>query len=495
MRAYKPTLVASAVLLAFASTGTFAQSANPHGWLDNDHIQTPYGALDFKGGYPTPETTTRLRDAVTLNRAIDVYMAQMPTVSWYAVWKGVAEAGSKQPNQMVIWENLMDANTLLLTGNTETVYGLAAIDLRKGPVVIEVPPKMLGGFSDIRQTEIIGIGPPGADKGQGGKVLLLPPGYSGSVPSGYIVGHSETNHVVFGVRGFLVEGKTDEAVALMKKTRIYALADAAHPPQQTFINGSGKEIDTVFNDTYDYFASLGRIAQEEPANIFTTSDRFAMASIGIESGKAFQPGDAQRKVLAEAAKVGGAYARVNGFDSNDPERLVYPDRRWEWTFIGGSATWDTQGYVNADRRAGFAYSAIGMSPAMASKAVGVGSQYIWSMRDKHGDYLDGGKSYHLHVPPNVPVKNFWSVVVYDAVSRSMLRNGQKFPTVSQYTGPTANADGSYDIWFGPKAPAGKEKNWVETVPNKGWFTIMRFYGPLQPFFDKSWKVDDIELVK
>lgn len=487
------TLLATALLLA--TDQAFAQTSDSHGWLDNDHVQSRYGALEFKGGYPTADTAKRLRESIELGRAIDVYMAQMPTVSWYAVWKGTAEAGDKQPNQMIIWEGLMDAQTILLTGNTETVYGLAAIDLRKGPVVIEVPPKMLGGVSDIRQTEILGIGPPGADKGQGGKLLLLPPGYKGDVPSGYIVGHSPSYRAVFGVRGFLVDGKTDEPVALMKKTRIYALSDAGHPPAQVFVNGSGKEVDTVFPDTFAYFEDLGRIVQDEPADIFTTSDRFAMATIGIESGKPFQPSDAQHKLLAEAAQLGGAYARVNGFDSQDPARLVYPDRTWEWTFIGGSATWDAQGYVNADRRAAFAYSAIGMSPAMASKAVGVGSQYIWAMRDKQGNYLDGGKNYHLHLPPDIPVKAFWSVVVYDAVSRSLLRNGQKFPSVSQYTGPTKNADGSYDLYFGPKAPAGKEKNWVETVPGKGWFTLLRFYGPLQPFFDKTWKPDDIELVK
>jgi hypothetical protein len=482
-------------LLAVLAGDAQAQTTDAHGWADNSPLKTPYGTFAFKGGYPSADTSKRVRDIVLLNRAVEVYVSQMPTVSWYAVWKGDAEAGDKQPNQIVIWEGLMNAKTLLLTGNAETVYGMAAIDLRNGPVVIEVPPKLLGGVSDIRQTEILGIGPPGADKGQGGKVLLLPPAYTGKVPPGYIVGKSSTNRVVFGVRGFQSDGTTTAAVALMKKTRIYALADASKPPAQVFVNGTGKEIDTIFPDTAVFFDELARIVQDEPADIFTPSDRFAMASIGIVSGKPFQPSDAQRKVLGDAAQLGGAYARVNGFDSQDAARIIYPDRKWETLFIGGSATWDAQGYVNEDRRAAFAYSAIGMSPAMSSKAVGVGSQYIWTPRDQSGDYLDGGKTYHLHLPPHIPVNNFWSVVVYDAVSRSQLRTHQAFPSVSQYSGPTANADGSYDLWFGPKAPAGKEKNWVETVPQRGWFAIMRFYGPLPPFFDQSWKPGDIELAK
>ncbi len=175
-----------------------------------------------------------------------------------------------------------------------------------------------------------------------------------------------------------------------------------------------------------------------------------------------------------------------------------PDRAWEWAFIGGSADWDSQGYVNTDRRASFAYIAIGMSPAMVEKHVGAGSQYLWTPRDGSGAFLDGGKRYRLHVPPNIPVKNFWSVVAYDADSRSILRSSQPFPSVSSYTGPAANADGSIDIEFGPEAPAGAaspNKNWIQTTPGRGWFMLFRFYGPLDPFFDKTWRPDDIVEIK
>jgi hypothetical protein len=466
-----------------------------HGWLDTTQFPSPYGALEFKGGYPTGDTVRRLRDAIALSRAIDVYINQMPTVSWFAVWKGTAAAGNRKPHQIVIWETLMDATTLLLTGNTETVYALAALDLHDGPVVVEMPPHMLGGISDIRQTEILGIGPPGADKGQGGKLLIVPPGHDGALPEGYIVGHSATYRAVLGVRGFLVEGKPDTAVAAMKKMRVYALGDAAQPAAQVFVNGSGQPIDTVFTDTVDFFTDLGHLVEDEPADIFTTADRFAMSSLGLISGKPFRPDDATRTLLAEAAKVGSAYARVNGFDSQDPERLAYPDRRWEWLFIGGSATWDAQGFINADRRATFAYSAIGMAPAMAIKAVGVGSQYLWTVRDAQGAYLDGGRNYRLHLPPDIPAKAFWSVVVYDAVSRSLLRTGQRFPSVSLYTGPVKNADGSYDLYFGPVAPPGHETNWIQTVAGRGWFTLIRFYSPLEPFFDKTWRPGDIEPIR
>ncbi|EHP39241.1 hypothetical protein OR16_32383 [Cupriavidus basilensis OR16] len=380
----------------------------------------------------------------------------MPTVSWYHVWKGVGSAETGAPGQFVIWESLMDAQTLLLTGNSETVYALAAIDLKRdGPTVIEVPPMLLGGVSDLQQKEVVGIGPTGADHGKGGKVLLLPPGYTGTVPKGYIAAKARTYKLVFGVRGFLVDGKPDQATALMKRARIYPLARAANAPQMVFVNGSGKQIDTIFPDTAQYFHSLNDIVQTEPAEIFSSQERFYLASIGIEKGKPFSPDQDRESVFAQAGQLGGAIARDISFASADPERIVYPERRWEWLFIGGSATWDSQGYLNTDRRSAFSYGAIGMSPAMVAKVVGQGSQYLWATRAADGSYLDGGKNYRLRIPANVPVKNFWSLVVYDAQSRSMLRNEQRFPSVSQYTGPAKNADGSVDIFFWPERTAGQ----------------------------------------
>jgi hypothetical protein len=387
----------------------------------------------------------------------------------------------------------MDAATLLLTGNTETVYGMNFLDLRgDGPTVVDVPAGMLGGFSDMWQGNVADIGKTGLDRGNGGKVLILPPDHNGAAPEGYLVARSPTFGVWLGLRGMLVDGKSDQAVALFKQIRIYPLARADDPPPMTFLNGSGQGIDTIFPDTAQFFADLAQLVQEEPAEIVSSLERFSLAAIGVEQGKPFVPDATLRATLAEAARTGSAIARANTFASRDPDRLVYPDRRWEWAFIGGSATWDAQGYVNVDRRAAFAYAAIGMSPAMVNKVVGAGSQYIWSMRDRDGAFLDGGQNYRLHLPPHIPVEAFWSVVVYDAASRSMLRNSQPFPSVSQYTDPAVNADGSVDVWFGPEAPAGHERNWIETAPGKGWFTIVRFYSPTQAFFDQTWKPDDIE---
>jgi hypothetical protein len=468
----------------------------PHGWLDTEIVRTRLGELEFKGGYPTAGTASSLIDAHVFSRAIDVFLEQMPAVSWFNVWKGIASAGPASPNQLVIWESLMDARTLLLTGNSETVYGLAALDLRRdGPVVVELPAMMLGGFCDLWQNSIAEVGPTGIDKGEGARFLLTPPGYKRSIPDGYIAITCPTYHTTLGVRGLLKDGRPTQAVSLMRTIKIYPLAHSANVPPMTYVNASGREIDTIFPDTEHFFDELAQLVESEPPQVLLSNERFALATIGIEKGVPFLPDPARRRLLAEAARVASAHARRIAFDSTDPARKVYKDRQWEWAFVGGSATWDSQGYVNTDRRAAFSYIAIGMSPAMVEKVVGQGSQYLWTSRDASGEHLDGGKSYELRLPPGIPARNFWSVVAYDARSRSMIRNEQKFPTVSQYTNPDINADGSLDIHFGPRPPRGKPKNWIQTLQNAGWFALLRFYGPLEPFFDGSWKPGDITEIR
>src|SRR5262245_4335789 len=428
------------------------ETSEAHGWASTGKVETRFGSLEFQGGYPTDESARALSELLTLNRAVEVFLSLMHGVSWHAVWRGVTRAGDAVPNQLVIWEDLMDAQTLLLTGNTDTVYGLAGLDLKRdGPVVIEVPPMMLGGISDIWQSEIAGIGPTGIDGGKGGKVLVVPPDHDGAIPNGYLAARATTNRVVLGVRGFQVDGSTDHAVGLMKAARIYPLAQGDAPQEMTFVDGSGQAIDTIFADTVEFFEDLAEIVEYEPDRL-STDDWFRLHAIGIDKGEPFEPDAARRALLAEAATLAGAIARANTFASTDPARIAIPDRRWEWAFIGGSATWDAQGFVNTDRRAAFAYVAIGMSPAMVVKIVGGGSQYYVVYNDRDGAKLDGGRSYSLHFPPDIPVKNFWSVVVYDAMSRSQLRNGERFPTVSSYTDPEFNDDGSIDFRFGPEPP-------------------------------------------
>ena len=301
-------------------TGVPSPSANSFGWLGTETIKTRFGDFEFKHGYPTPAAADALLDQLKLNRGIEVYLTQIPPVSVVAEHRGLADFGAKRPNQLIIWEQLMDAATILLTANTETVYALGHLDLKTdGPTVVEAPPKMLGFAMDALQRYLVDIGIPGPDKGQGGKYLFLPPGYAGPVPDGYFVFKSPTFTVSFGMRGFKVDGKTDQAVALMKQTKVYPLAKASNPPPMEYLNGSGKAINTVAPDTFTFFEMLAQLVNEEPAEIFTPLERFYMQAIGIEKGKPFSPTPKDKALLADAARVGAAMARANSFASSDPD--------------------------------------------------------------------------------------------------------------------------------------------------------------------------------
>jgi hypothetical protein len=467
----------------------------PHGWLNSETLKTRFGEFAFRDGYPAGDTAERLFEVQKLNRAIEVYLTQLMPVSEIASREGLRAFGAKTPQHVVIWEDLMDAGTVLLTANTETVYAIAHLDLKTdGPTVVEAPPKMLGLMHSGMQRYIVDIGPLGPDKGEGGKFLVLPPDDKGSAPDGYFVFRSPTFSVGFAVRGFQVEGKTAPAVALMKRTKIYPLSKAASPPPMQFLNGSHRKIDTLFPDNDRFFDLLAMLVEEEPRDIFSPLERFQMQAIGIEKGKPFTPDRQMRALLSEAACVGGAMARANTYASNADEVYYYPDRKWQGILPGNDYTFTRDDVPQIDARNNAYYMALGNSPAMMEKHVGQGSQYLWTYRDASGEFLHGAETYRLRVPANIPIKNFWSVVVYDALSRSELQNSQKLPSVSMYSGPKANSDGTIDIYFGPKMPPGQEKNWIETRPDRGWFPIFRFYSPLEPFFDKSWQLPDIERV-
>ncbi len=457
-----------------------AASAEPHGWPCTETLKTRFGDFDFKDGYPAGDTAARLFELQKLNRAVEVYTTQLMPVAERALRAGLRAFGASRPNQVVIWEDLMDASTVLLTANTETVYAIFHLDLKAdGPTVVEAPQHMLGAIQDGLQRFIADIGPLGADKGQGGKYLVLPPGFEGAPSAGYFLARSPTYAVTVFLRGFQKDGSTDEAVALMKQIKVYPLAQAGSPPTMQFLNGSGQAIDTLFPDDVRFARPCWpSLVDEEPAGNFGSLERFQMQAIGIEKGKAFNPDAATRDLLDEAARLGGAIARANTFASPTPGVFYYPDRQWQSVPEGQTYTFAVDGVPQIDARDNVYYMAAGNSPAMMAKNIGQGSQYLWTYRDAAGAFLDGACAYRLHVRPDVPINNFWSVVVYDALSRSELQNGQPLPSISSLSGPITNADGSVDIAFGPDQPA-NAVNWIRTVPGReaGSADLLRFYGP------------------
>jgi hypothetical protein len=271
---------------------------------------------------------------------------------------------------------------------------------------------------------------------------------------------------------------------------------AANPPAMNFMNFSGASFNTIHSNNFLFYEEVNQVIQEESLNSVDPEVRGMLAAIGIRKGKPFEPDERMKKILIDAAAFGNATARAIDFSTRDKEAYLYPNSTWKTLFIGNHYNFSPGGVLNLDARTFYYYMATGCSPSTVEKMIGQLSQYIVTEHDATGQYLDGGKNYHVHLPPDIPAKKFWSLLVYDPQTRSMLQTDQQFPSISSLKkGIIINPDSSVDVYFGPEPPAGKEANWVQTVPGKGWFLMLRIYGPLEPWFDKTWKPGEIVMVK
>lgn len=467
----------------------------PAGIAIPDSVETRLGALKFFDGFPDKPTVEKIYDNLDFQRAVQAYLLALAPVNMTGLREGLLKVG---PANVAIptFEDNMNARSIFLTANATTPYTWIWINLHEGPLVAEVPPVTLGMIDDFWFRYVTDIGIVGPDKGKGGKYLLLPPGYNGEVPEGYLVVRVPTFESILVWRNMPVKGDIKPAIENLKKfARIYPLAQAANPPANMFVNVSNRDFSTVAAADYKFWELLNYVVQNEPVDSLDPVTLGFFASIGIEKGKPFAPDARMKKILTEAAAVGDATARTITYQSRIPDAFYYPNSTWrQW--LGGYRFQSQPGVSYLDAAAFFYFYATGVTPAMEEKMVGKGSQYAAGIVDSQGAPLNGGNTYRLHVLPNAPVKDFWSAIVYDNQTRSMLQTDQDYPQVSSLDkGLVVNADGSVDVYFGPKAPDGKENNWIQTLPGKGWNMLFRLYGPLEPWFDKTWKLSEIELVK
>jgi hypothetical protein len=516
----------------------FAQNyaPNPPQITTPEHIESPVGALDFRDGVPSAETATKLYDYLDLTRGVEAFLNGFSGVSMYAIRKGFREAGVKD-NDVLIFSGLMDSKSLFLTANADTIYFWSYLDLTKGPLVVEVPPESLGILDDMWFRWILDFGAAGPDRGQGGKYLVLPPGYNGPLPEGgYFIARSRTNGLGLIARAFLENNDPTPAVARIKAgLKIYpyvagsygssigaflngqgALGQLSMPTSPTFVEGTGRVMNTVPPNDASYYEMLSALVQEEPSEALDPEVAGQFAAIGIVKGQTFRPDDHARNLLAEAAALGNAASRTIGTRARATEGFTYyPGSSWSnplfaggYEFmnpppeiIGGTVKpFPSTGARTLDARTSFFYLATVITPAMVMRLTDIGSQYLGTFYDAQGNPFDGTRTYKITLPPNVPAAKFWSFTLYDNQSRSMLQTEQRFPRAGSQSFPTpaaaANSDGSTTVYFSPARPDGAaEGNWIQTVPGKGWFVLLRLYSPLQPFFDKTWQPGEIEPVK
>ena len=469
-----------------------------------DQVETSIGTLKYFDGVPTAKTVETVYDYLDRSRAVNVYINSIPALSVNALREGQAAAGCVASNEVCIWDSLMDSTSLILTGNTSTMYAIGFLDLQKdGPTVIDLPPGMLGVLDDMAFQYMTDLGVAGPDKGKGGKFLVLPPDYKGDIPKGYFVVPSKTNGVWLFMRGYLdksmpIKKAIPAASANIRNNlRVYPLASKNNPPAMKFVNISGTAINGVLPNDFTAYEKLHALIETEPDDYLGPEAKGMMAAIGIEKGKPFNPDARMKKILTDAADIANGAARAISYFPRDPGNLTFKDSEaWVTAYADKDTTFTRNGAYLLDPRVLFHFGYIVVSPAMAMTVAGKGSDYSMGMLDSNGEIFDGSKTYKLHIPPNPPAKDFWAITMYDTQTRSQLQTDQQFPTKgSQDEGIKTNADGSMDIYFSPTAPKGMEGNWLQTIPGKSWFIALRIYGPEQPWIDQSWRPGEIELVK
>jgi len=461
-------------------------------------LTSPVAALadspyPFVNGYPTAEASAKARDDADFQRAVTAYRFWYPSVSVEGIFNGNRAAGIEDNKAMGI--AAAGPRQLGFTLNSDTPYGSAVLDLAQGPIVLEIPAGGYIGLADDHyQGWVLDVGLPGPNAGKGGKHLLVPPGYDGPIPEGYQVGHSKSNKVLLAVRALPVKGDVAGAMDALHKIRIYPLSEAANPTLLTFVDTTDVALDSTslkWEDNLQFWQKLSEIVEAEPLVPQFLPMYGLLSALGIEKGKPFAPDARMKDILERAARAGRDQMLVSAFDSDRPDRLAWPDRKWEWIgLVPGSAQFETPAGIDLEARDRWFAQAIVTSPAMFRRTPGAGSLYWLAARDGSGAYLDGGKTYKLTVPQPVPGKLFWSVTAYDAQTRSEVQTDQdKAALRSMFELKDATGD-TVDLYFGPTAPAGQEGRWIKTVPGRGWFAYMRIYGPDQPAFDGSWKPDD-----
>jgi hypothetical protein len=432
-------------------------------------------------------------------RAIEAVTWGMPAVNFELMYQAMVRETKGDFNQIVYWSRLPDWKNQTLTPNPDVIYLMPFFDAKDGPIVIEIPPAddgvINGTIMDSWQVPLEDVGPAGADNGKGGRYLIVPPDYSRRLPPGYIVLPSGTHQGYALLRSLPKSGSDADlakAAEYGRRIKLYPVAQAAQPPETTFRDA----IDVVYDATipYDwrYFQALDRFVQRE---LWLTRDKAMIAplkSIGIEKGRPFDPDDLTKLSFNDAAAEAHAVLEMRYeslfspyFEGSNWAMPVAP----EYIKNAPTSFADPDSYPVDDRGVVFSFA------FFTPKHLGQGQFYLMTIKDKDGDAFHGGDNYRLIVPANAPVNQYWSATAYDRATHALIRGLSRSGRSSQSPGLLKNADGSVEIYFGPRAPSGRDSNWVPTSASGMFEVLFRFYGPEKPLFDKTWVLPDIEKLK
>jgi len=458
---------------------------------EEETVDTRIGKLTFESGYPSQETVQKLYDEMDFQRASQAYIWGLPAVGLNEWRRAHYNVFGGKSGEMLNYFDFAE-KLGILTPNYTTPYIATFIDLKEtGPFVVEVPAGLIAGMiMDDWQRVLADLGVVGPDKGKGGKYLIMPPGYGPVEAPGYFVVQATSRDVFAGFR-LLGDDKEKAIAELVPQIKTYTWTVEGRGEPLSARAAGDKKWSQMPPRGMAYWESLNEVIQREPVE---ERDRLILAQLrflGIERGQPFKPDERQKKILEDAVVVGEAMAKANTTDKR-VEPPFWEGTHWKHALVVST---DQRANDQLDERAAWFYEAVAISKAMLTQTPGVGQRYIASYKDRDGNWLTGSNTYKLHVPANPPAKGFWSVTAYDEGTRQMPVTEQGRPDISSRKEDIVkNADGSIDVYFGPKAPEGHEANWIQTNADKGWFAYFRFYGPTEPFFDKSWSLPDIEKI-
>jgi hypothetical protein len=440
------------------------------------------------------------QDRLVRSRAVEAVIWGMPAVNYDLMLQEMLTKTSGKVNQVIYWGKPLDWKNQTLTPNPDTLYFMTFLNTKDvGPIVIEIPPADANGslnanMVNVWQEPLEDGGLLGVDKGAGVKLLMLPPGYKDQASAGYEALQPNTWGSYALIRSNLkshADADIVKSIAYAKQIKVYPLSQTSNPPATVFTDVKDVLFDSTIRYDESFFVNLDRMVQSEP---WLGRDRAMidqLRTIGIEKGKPFAPDAAMKQTLADSVREAHAWMAAK-YDAAPPEFF----EGTHWTFPthpemlkGASENFEGANDYPVDWRGiTYHYAYIGI------KRLGAGQFYLINIKDRDGADYDGAKTYRLHVPAGVPIQQYWSLTAYDRDTHALIKNVDRASRASNNPEVQNNADGSVDLYLGSKAPAGQEPNWIPTDPARKFELMFRLYGPKKEFFDKVWKLPDVENV-
>ncbi|WP_372969011.1 DUF1214 domain-containing protein [Microbacterium sp.] len=443
---------------------------------------------------PTSGEIVRIRREALLNRAVEAYKFFYPTVSMVLNYESLEELGAPANRGFLI--QLTTPDLVTLTQNSDTPYGIGLGDTADGPVVVELPAgPLIGVVDDTNFQFVTNMGVVGEDEGKGAKYLFVAPGYDGPLPeAGYFVKRLKTNRFLVCARAPFPD--PEKGKALLRTLKVYPWAEAENPTPNVFVDMSDRKAvanPCVVDGTIEYWHALKRALDVDVPSSALYTQYGMLADLGLRADRSFAPDAELVSILSEAAEKANEQLVVAAFADDAPERLVWPDRQWEWVvYSEGDFGYYEKDFLHLSVRERWFYQATLETDKMFMHKEGAGSLYWLAAFDRDGAALDGGMSYSLTVPSPVPAAQFWSVTLYDLDTRSEINTPQFKPVLTSLRDNLEpDESGSITLHFGPAQPDG-DVPWLQTNPGSQWFAYFRIYGPGAPAFDGNWKPSDFQ---